>query len=118
MVTKLIRIYTPFICALVAIIHGVFYLTHIGYGFLRVCGEFTGHSFIVILYFLATSRHMCKWYKRTLYLLMSIHIVNLAHIFGWIESYTLIYAGLVINILAVICFLIYRVTKGITKLLC
>lgn len=44
MVARLIRIYTPFICALAAIIHGVLYLCgYEGWAYI-VLGDVAGHS--------------------------------------------------------------------------
>ena len=119
MVSRLIRIYTPFICAIAAIIHGVLFL--VGYtGVMRnVLGEFTGHSIFLILYIISASHKMCKWYKITNYLLLSIHFVNLAYYTDIIsDSMIVIYSTLLLNILAVGAFLIYRVSVGITKVLC
>lgn len=118
MVAKLIRIYTPFIFALAAIIHGVLYLAEYQGVVYRFLGEFAGHSFFALFYILATSKRMCRWFRITLWLLLSIHVLNLCYIFGWVGSYTLIYTGLVINILALLCFLVFRVTRGVTKILC
>lgn len=118
MIKRLIRIYTPFICALVAIIHGVLYLSGDESRISTILGEFTGHSILLILYILSTSKQMCIWYKITNYLLISIHIVNLIYIYGIIEAEMLLYIGIVINIFALLTFLIYRITVGITKFLC
>lgn len=118
MIHRLIRIYTPFICAVAAIIHGVLYLIDYKCTLRIILGEFTGHSILLILYILATSKKMCKWYKYTNYLLISIHVVNILY-FAKIISYdTLLYVGIVINIFALLTFLIYRITVGITKILC
>ena len=118
MLRKLIRIYTPFICALVAIIHGVLYLMHYKGVFNIILSEFTGHSILLIIYILATSKRMCKWYKITNYLLLSIHFINIGYITHLITYDVLLYVGIIINIIALITFLIYRVSVGITKILC
>lgn len=118
MFARLIRIYTPFICALAAIIHGVLYLTNYDGCLYWVLGNLTGHSILLIAYIIATSKRMCKWYKITTYLLFSINLVNILYRCGFINSDYIIYIGLVINFIALITFLIYRVTVGITKILC
>lgn len=118
MVARLIGIYTPFICAIVAIIHGVLSLVNYDGILYYVFSEATGHSFLLITYIIATSKRMCKWYKITNYLLLSIHFVNLMYIFGFIDYYHIICTSLSLNILAFISFIIYRVTVGITKILC
>lgn len=118
MIKRLIRIYTPFICAITAIIHGVLYLSKYNGILTVVLSEFTGHSILLILYVIATIGRMCKWYKITNYLLLSIHIMNLAYITGLLTYDILLYIGIIINIAALITFLIYRVTAGITKIIC
>lgn len=115
---RLLRIYTPFICALAAIIHGVLYLTHYEGMAYHVLSEFTGHSLILLLYVLSTSRRMCKWYKMTVYLLLGVHILNLLYLFTDMDYYVFFYTGLVTNIMAVICFLIFRFTRGVSKIMC
>ena len=61
---------------------------------------------------------MCVWYKVTNLLLLSVHIVNIFYLFGMMHIYAFIYVSLVINITALITFMIYRVSRGILKILC
>ena len=118
MLAGLTRIYTPFICAIAASIHGVLLLCKVNSIWFYILGEFTGHSIFVILYiFATTNRRMCKWYWATNYLLLSVHFVNLLYYSKLIAYQNVLYATLVINIMALIAFLIYRFTVGITKML-
>lgn len=117
-IKRLVRIYTPFICALIAIIHGVLVLNGYNGILYRILSEFTGHSILLILYVISTSKQMCKWYKAANCTLLSIHIINLFYYFGFIDRCSLIYVALVMNIFALLSFLIYRVSVGITKFLC
>lgn len=118
MICRLIRIYTPFICAIVALIHGVLFLNNYE-GLLGVIlSEISGHSILLILYIIATSKRMCKWYKITNYLLLSIHIINISYAYEVITYDVLLYVVIIISIFALISFLIYRITVGITKFLC
>ena len=118
MISRLIRIYTPFVCALAAVIHGVLFL--LGYSGIiyTILNDITGHSFLLVLYIICSSKKMCKWYKLTNYLLLSIHIVNMSYTFGVINYYYVSNLSIVINIIALISFLIYRITAGVTKVLC
>lgn len=118
MVARLIRIYTPFICALAAIIHGVSFLCGHESCIDYALSDLTGHSILLIAYVLATSKRMCKWYKLTCWLLALLHVLNLSYYYLGIEYYMVIYVGLVINFTALITFLIYRLKVGITKILC
>ena len=49
---------------------------------------------------------------------MSIHIFNVLNAFGYLDYKDIFNISIVINICALITFLIYRVTAGITKILC
>ena len=118
MISRLIRIYTPFICAVSAIIHGVLFINEYQGIIYRILSNLTGHSVFVILYFIHTSRKMCLWYRMMNYFLLSINIFNLMYYINIAPYKLIIYGGLVLNILAALCFLIYRITRGITKILC
>ena len=118
MIKRLVKIYTPFVCALSAITHGVLYFVGYNGNLYYVLNDFTGHSFLLILYIICTSSKMCFWYKATNYLLMSIHIFNVLNAFGYLDYKDIFNISIVINICALITFLIYRVTAGITKILC
>ena len=119
-IKKLFRIYTPFILAVCALINGI--LSIKGYDGLlyRIISEFTGHSFLVIAYFISTHKRMCKWYKYTNYLLFMIHIPNILYYNDIVykNEIEVFYSAIVLSIFALLTFLIYRVSVGITKILC
>lgn len=117
---KLIRIYTPFIFAIAALINGVLYLNEYNGLLYRILSEITGNSLLAILYIIATSKRMCIWYKSTNYLLFMIHIPNILYYYNIIfeDSMEVICMSIVLSTFALITFLIYRVTIGITKILC
>lgn len=117
-IKRLIRIYTPFICAVVAIIHGVLYLIGVTGCVYAVLGNFTGHSILLLLYVLSTCKQMCVWYKRTVKLLIATHIVNILYYLGLFDINGVMYYSLVFNIFALLSFLLYRIKVGITKFLC
>lgn len=77
-----------------------------------------GHSYLAILYMIATSRRMCKWYKITLWFLLASHLpVSLMH-FGLCTLSHIMYVSLALSLLAIIAFIIYRISVGLTKVLC
>lgn len=118
---KLIRIYTPFIFASAALINGVLYVNEYQGILYRVFSELMGNSILAILYLIVTSKRMCKWYKYTNYLLLTMHIPTTLYyfyIFVFKDAMVVFYAMIVLSILALITFLIYRVSVGITKILC
>lgn len=49
---------------------------------------------------------------------MSIHVFNILNAFGYLGYKEVFNISIAINICALITFLIYRVTAGITKILC
>lgn len=117
LVRRLVRIYTPFMCAIIMLIQEAL-IKYKYEGLLsNYLSEYSGHSVLVIAYILCTCDKMCKWYKITNWLLFSTHILNilyLSHIINII--YDLAYAIIAINIAALITFLIYRLSVGITTL--
>lgn len=116
---RLIRIYTPFICSIVAIINGVIYLKGIDLpNFDYIMSETTGHSFLLVLYMLSTSKGMCIWYKLNLLCLLLIHVDGTIYYFSDMEFNSYCYGIIIISIIGLLFFLLYRITVGITKFLC
>lgn len=118
MISRLIKIYTPFICAVTALIHGVLSLSNYEGIIYGILSEVTGHSILIIFYILATSKKMCIWYKITNILLLSLHFFNFAYYANWITYDDILYGGVIINIIAILSFIAFRVSIGITKILC
>ena len=118
MFAKLVRIYTPFICAVTALIHGVLSLSNYEGIIYGILSELTGHSILKIFYILATSKKMCVWYKITNLLLLSLHFFNFAYYANWITYDDILYGGVIINIIAILSFIAFRISIGITKILC
>lgn len=118
MISRLIKIYTPFICAVTALIHGVLSLSEYRGAIYGVLNNLTGHSVLIIFYMLATSKKMCIWYKITNLLLLSLHLFNIAYYLNWITYNDTLYGGVIINIIAILSFIAFRVSIGITKILC
>ena len=118
MISRLIKIYTPVICAVTALIHGVLSLSNYDGIIYGILSEVTGHSILIIFYILATSKKMCIWYKITNLLLLSLHFFNFAYYAYWITYDDILYGGVIINIIAILSFIAFRVSIGITKTLC
>lgn len=118
MIARLIRVYTPFIFAIIALIHGVLYFTDYEGILYHVFSDVSGHSVFAILYIMATSKRMCKWYKLTNIFLLFGHVINLLYVFDIIHFYTVLYLGMVINMLAFITFIIFLTTRNIIKVIC
>lgn len=115
---RLIKIYTPFVCAVIALIHGVLFLCEYSGSLFTLFSEFSGHSILLVLYIISTSSKMCIWYKTTNWILFSTHVINIAYLYDILQFYEVIWMGVILNILALLTFLIYRVSVDITKFLC
>lgn len=118
MLNKFIKLYTPFLCAIVSIVHiALYFIGYTGNAY-SVMNDLTGHSIIMNIYILIHSKRMCIWYKSANYLLMSIHFVNISYRIGLIPSYYIMYILLLINISALMCWLIFLVTYRTAKIVC
>lgn len=115
---RLIKIYTPFICALIAIIHGVLYFCKYKGTIWYLFNDVTGHSILLVLYVLSTSKNMCVWYKATCWFLILMHVPNILYTYKFFTIDTVMYLTIIIGLFALLSFLIYRVSVGITKILC
>lgn len=114
---KLLKLYTPFISALMSAIHGVLYLREVETSYYVLSGEYSGYSLLFLAYVHVHSRRMCIWYKRCIYSLYSIKILSLLHYHKLIHvNFTdLFYSILVINIFALIFWCIFIVKRAFTK---
>lgn len=118
-VRKLLRIYTPFICTLVALIYGVLLLMDIEFANADyILSAVTGNSIIVVAYMWATSKRMCIWYKLNLLCLLLIHIDGLIYFLSDMNFTPYCYSVILIATAGLIFFIIYRVIAGITKVIC
>lgn len=111
---QVIRVITPFICALSALMHGVLYFCGYKGEIYSILGEFTGHSIFLVLYVMATSRRMCKWYRLTTKLLILPHIYNLAFLFGLGKYEDSIYVAMIISLFASVTYIVY-IFKSVMK---
>lgn len=119
MFQRFIKLYTPFICSIVAAIHGVLFLLEKGNSnILLFFGDITGNSILLLYFVLIHSKRMCKWYKMSIYLLMVVHFLNLLYYaIGEIPAWIVLYCGLILNIASVMCWLIFRVTYKTSKVI-
>lgn len=77
---RFIRIYTPFICTIMALLNGVLFMkgaTEIS--LINLLAAISGNSIIVVLYMFVTSMRMCIWYKLNLLCLLLTQICGLMY---------------------------------------
>lgn len=116
---RLIRIYTPFICTLIALIHGVLFLTNnITDSFQFNSSAFFGFSIATIAYFWATSARMCIWWYINLLSLLLVIITSLLYYYHIFSFDIYLYATVIFSSIGLLAFIIYRKIVGITKILC
>lgn len=113
---KLIRIYSPFLCTIVVFIHGVrFFLDTLTESFLFNASVGTGFSFATVLYFIATSKNMCKWYKLNLRCLLGICICSVLHKYFYLSITPYFYATIVLSGIGIVFILLYLITYGVIE---
>lgn len=70
---RFIRVYTPFICTIMALLNGVLFMGgESELPIVYLMDVLAGNSIIVDLYLFATSMRMCVWYKLNLLCLLSV----------------------------------------------
>lgn len=117
---RFIRIYTPFICTIVALIHGMLFLSeNLTSGFEYLASSSSGFSILVVLYFFSASKQMCFWYKANLTCLLLIQISGLLYYFDILEITVYFYVVTLFAALGIMFFLVFQVFYTITEaLLC
>lgn len=118
MIKKFIKLYTPFICAIISTIHGVLLVNKVQTSFYFIAQELTGNSILLLLYVLVHSKRMCKWYKLSIYSLLAIHVLNLAYYIKLIDVPILLKLGICINITSILFWLVFRITYRVSKIIC
>lgn len=113
---RLIRIYTPFICTIVALVNGVLFIG--GMPKLPVIYFFatlTGNSVFVDLYMLATSMRMCIWYRLNLLCLLFIQISGMVYNYFDIDNSLYLWVVTLSAAMGVVFFLVFRLGYTVTR---
>lgn len=110
MLVKLIRIYTPFICTLVALINGVYFMRGGEENtFVFLSSALTGNSIIVDIYMIAMSFRMCFWYKLNIAFLMAVQVIGALYDCLELEFSVYLLIVVLLSTAGVMCFLIFRI---------
>lgn len=79
MMKKFIRIYTPFICTIMALVNGVLFMKGVTeLPTIYLMATLSGNSILVDVYMFSASAKMCIWYK--LNLICLLYLVNKLYI--------------------------------------
>ena len=112
---RFVRIYTPFICSLAALVNGALFLQG------KACGDvvfifstITGNSLAVNAYMFVTSLRMCRWYKANIVCLCLVHLVSIAYNYSSISTSLYLWIVTLLSALGIICFLIFKKCYEVT----
>ena len=116
----LIKLYTPFICAITSLVNEILIYNNIRTDFLHVSYNLTGDSVLLLLYVYYHSGKMCKWYKLTIICLIINHIVKLMYRFDYIKSLSFaLEIAILISVVSIMSWLLfakgYKVCKTINS---
>lgn len=114
---RFLRIYTPFICTLMALLNGVLFIGEYPMGdFAFVASATTGNSILVDVYILTTSLKMCIWYKLNLLCLLLIQICGLLYHHYSMDVSLYVWVVTLLAATGIMFFLIFRVFYKVTSL--
>lgn len=114
---RFIRIYTPFICTVMALLNGVLFMRGVTeLPAIYLMATLAGNSVLVDLYMFATSMRMCIWYKLNLLCLLLIQICGLLYNYYDIDTSLYLWAVVLLAAMGVIFFLIFRIFYNVTRL--
>lgn len=114
---RFIRIYTPFICTIMALLNGVLFMkgaTEIS--LINLLAAISGNSIIVVLYMFVTSMRMCIWYKLNLLCLLLTQICGLMYNYYDIDTSLYLWVVVLLSAMGVVFFLIFRIFYNVTRL--
>lgn len=107
---RMLRIYTPFICTVMALLNGVYFLRGGEEGsFVFLSFALTGNSILVDLYMVVTSFRMCVWYKMNLACLLTVQVLGALYDCLGMEFSIYLLVVVLLSALGIIFFLIFRI---------
>lgn len=116
---RLIRIYTPFICSLFALINGALFMNkYTDENLFYLFSTTTGNSIVINIYMLCTSLRMCVWYKLNILCLCLIHITSILYNYLNISDSVYLAAVTLLSSLGIICFLVFKALYKVTEFGC
>lgn len=113
---RLIRIYTPFLCTVMAFLNGELFLGgETELPAINLMATLTGNSVLVDLYMFATSMRMCIWYKLNLICLLLIQISGLLYNYYDIDTSLYLWVVVLSAATGIVFFLIFRIFYNVTR---
>ena len=112
---RFLRIYTPFICTLMALLNGVYFISDYPMdNFAFLASALTGNSILLDIYMFITSLRMCIWYKLNLLCLLLVQMCGILYSYFDIDTSLYLWVVVLLSALGIICFLVFRVLYNVT----
>lgn len=112
---RFIRIYTPFICTLMALVNGVLFKRGMyEIPAIDLLSAVSGSSILVVLYMFTTSMRMCIWYRLNLLCLLLVQISGLLYNYFDIDEALYLWVVVLLAAMGVIFFLVFRIFYVVT----
>lgn len=114
---RLVRIYTPFICTIMALVNGVLFMKGVTeLPTIYLMATLSGNSILVDAYMFSASTKMCIWYKRNLLCLLLIQVCGLAYDYYGISISLYLWIVVLLAAMGILFFLIFRLFYSVTQL--
>lgn len=116
LVVRFIRIYTPFICTLMALLNGVLFIEgHTSLPLIDLLSSVSGYSVVVVLYMFSASTKMCLWYKANLLCLLMTQICGITYNYLGFDQTLYVWVTTIVAALGVMFFLLFRIMYNVTS---
>ena len=117
MLKRFIRIYTPFICTIMALVNGVLFMKGVTeLPTIYLMATLSGNSILVDAYMFSDSTKMCIWYKLNLLCLLLIQVCGLAYDYYGISISLYLWIVVLLAAMGILFFLIFRIFYSVTRL--
>lgn len=123
-VNKVLIYSAPFFLCVIAIIHGILYISGYRGEFLYQASDISGHSIFCVYFILIFTRRMCIWYKSSCWMLILYHVFNIIcykiiFMYGdkYIKPITLIYSMIIFSTISLLLWFISDSCRKTIKLI-
>lgn len=108
MINTLLRYLTPFIASVIDVIYGVsLYINYvepemISQKFFNLLSLTGGSSILLIGYLISTSKHMCKYYKLSCWIIFFMHVLSIVYTYTPITFIEYIYVFTILSMVSLV----------------
>ena len=112
---KFIKLYIPFITAVLVAIHGIAVVEEWDTKFFSIFQNIIGSSVLYYYYVLIHSKRMCVWYKLSIKSLMLISILNICTKLGLLNKTEMPKLIIILSVCSAILWVLFYKTYKCTK---